>query len=153
MSGDNNQFTQRMRQRWIKVLARASSENLEEALHKIRIRPDYKFLRNPETGMVMVRARTGGVGQRFNLGEMTVTRCVVKTDDGDVGCGYVMGCDHRHAEYAALFDAMLQNPRHRIDLMDNIIHTLELEQKDREKTESRKSAATKVDFFTMVRGE
>jgi alpha-D-ribose 1-methylphosphonate 5-triphosphate synthase subunit PhnG len=103
--------------------------------------------------MIMARARTGGVGQRFNLGEMTVTRCVVRTDDGNVGCGYVMGCDHQHAEYAALFDAMLQNPRYRIDLMDNIIYQLEAAQGGREETASRKSASTKVDFFTMVRGE
>jgi alpha-D-ribose 1-methylphosphonate 5-triphosphate synthase subunit PhnG len=153
MSGNNNQFTQRMRQRWMKVLAKASLEDLKDAVQKTDSHPDYQFLRNPETGMVMARARAGGTGQRFNLGEMTVTRCVVRTDDGDVGCGYVMGCDHQHAEYAALFDAMLQNPSYRVDLMDNIIHQLEVVQKDREKTISRKSASTKVDFFTMVRGE
>jgi alpha-D-ribose 1-methylphosphonate 5-triphosphate synthase subunit PhnG len=153
MSFYNNQFTQRMRQRWMKVLAKASSKDLEDALQKIVIRPDYEFLRTPETGMVMVRARTGGIGKRFNLGEITVTRCVIRTDDGDVGCSYVMGCDHRHAEYAALFDAMLQNTRYRIDLMEDIIHHLEAEQRGREETASRKSASTKVDFFTMVRGE
>jgi alpha-D-ribose 1-methylphosphonate 5-triphosphate synthase subunit PhnG len=153
MSGNNNQFTQRMRQRWMKVLAKAAPEDLEEALQEIAIRPDYHCLRNPETGMIMVRAKTGGVGRRFNLGEMTVTRCVVRTDDGYVGCGYVMGCDRQHAEYAALFDAMLQNPRHRIDMMDSIIHRLEVKQEHREETASRKSASTKVDFFTMVRGE
>lgn len=84
MSGNNDQFTQRMRQRWMKVLAKASLEDLEDAVQKTGSRPDYQFLRNPETGMVMVRARAGGTGQRFNLGEITVTRCVVRTDDGDL---------------------------------------------------------------------
>ncbi len=32
----------------------------------------------PRPGMTLVRGRMGGTGSPFNLGEMTVTRCVVR---------------------------------------------------------------------------
>ncbi len=67
-------------------------------------------LRGPEAGLVMVRGRTGGGGAPFNLGEMTTTRCTVRTDAGFVGHAYVAGRDERLAEVAALADALLQDP-------------------------------------------
>src|SRR3546814_16146802 len=64
--------------------------------------------------MVMVRARAGGTGEQFNLGQMTVTRCALKLAGGDatpscVGLGYVQGRSTRHAELAAVSDALLQD--------------------------------------------
>jgi alpha-D-ribose 1-methylphosphonate 5-triphosphate synthase subunit PhnG len=126
---------------------------LESALENVGEKPEYGYLRRPETGMIMVQARTGGTGQRFNLGEMTVTRCTVKTEAGLIGCGYVMGGDHRHVELVALFDALLQDARYRSILMKSVISKLESDREKQKERISKKSASTKVDFFTMVRGE
>ncbi len=74
------------------------------------ILPDYTVLRGPESGLVMVRGRAGGGGAPFNLGEMTVTRCTVRTESGLVGHAYIAGRDERRAELAALADALMQDP-------------------------------------------
>src|SRR5690606_793551 len=98
------------RQRWMSVLAKARNEELDRAWAELADKPRWRSLRKPEAGMVMVRARAGGTGGRFNLGEMTVTRCAVQLDGGATGHAYVAGRDGRKAELAALFDALLQDP-------------------------------------------
>ena len=153
MSFTGNAFTTEERQKWMSILSKSSCQELEDAWKGISEKPGYQHLRKPETGIIMARARAGGSGLRFNLGEMTATRCAVKTDDGYVGCAYVMGRDHRHAELAAVFDALLQNPGHQLKLLNKVILKLKVSHKKRKEKISKKSAATKVDFFTMVRGE
>lgn len=141
------------RQRWMSVLAKAQPKALEDLWKKAGATPDYSYLRQPETGMVMVRGRAGGTGQRFNLGEMTMTRCAVRLPDGRVGHGYVGGRDRDHATRAALVDALMQDAAQRTALDAAIIAPLEQAARQARETASRKAAATKVDFFTMVRGE
>jgi alpha-D-ribose 1-methylphosphonate 5-triphosphate synthase subunit PhnG len=141
------------RRRWMGVLARAPRRDLEAAWEALSERPSYTLMRAPEVGLVMVRARAGGVGNPFNLGEMTVTRCALKLADGTVGFGYVQGRDRRKAELAAAFDALLQRPQAGAQLEDGVIAPLEEAQAERRAARSRKAASTKVDFFTMVRGD
>ena len=141
------------RKRWMSILARADSEALENALDGLDRKPRHSLLRAPETGLVMVQGRANGSGQRFNAGEMTVTRCSVRLPDGAVGHAYVAGRDRRHAELAALFDALMQNPDLSDALERDVIAPLADSQDAGRQQARRKSAATKVDFFTMVRGE
>ena len=110
------------------------------------------WLRAPEIGGVMVRGRTGATGAPFNLGEMTVTRCSLKLPGGEVGHGYVQGRDKDHATRAALVDAHMQTAQSeaiRRDVLDPLEETM----RETTETRARKAAATKVDFFTLVRGE
>jgi len=65
----------------------------------------------------------------------------------------VMGRDHRHAELAAIFDALLQDPLHHHKISNSVVSILKDSCDKRKEEVSKKSAATKVDFFTMVRGE
>ena len=141
------------RQRWMSVLAKADGRALEEAWGKLAVRPSYQFLRAPEIGLVMVRGRTGGCGSRFNMGEMSVTRCAVQLDGGLVGISYVAGRIERHAELAAAFDALLQQPAIRPALEDFVIAPLEAAQQARRSKVSAIAAESRVEFFTMVRGE
>ncbi|MBL0714859.1 MAG: phosphonate C-P lyase system protein PhnG [Desulfosarcina sp.] len=141
------------RQRWMAVLAKTPVRRLEKEWLRMELKPEYDFLRRPETGAVMVQGRVGGTGQGFNLGEMTVTRCTVKSGEGSTGSAYVMGRSHRHAELAALFDSLLQVKGRHVELMEQVISPLAAELKAVKDMHSRKAAATKVDFFTMVRGE
>ncbi len=141
------------RKRWMGVLARSSADELTKRLESISPAPEYEYLRVPEIGMTMVRGRAGGDGQPFNLGEMTTTRCSVKLDSGMVGHGFVAGRNKAHAELAAIFDALLQSPVLGASLLSDVIAPLNHKQQQRREEQAAKTAATKVNFFTMVRGE
>lgn len=141
------------RQTWMGLLARAQTEVLEKAWSAMDIKPEYAVLRSPETGMVMVRARAGGNGGRFNFGEMTVTRCVVRMPDGKLGHAYVAGRNKRHATLAAVFDALMQDPENHDRLNADLISPIRQSLSESQSERARKVAATRVDFFTMVRGD
>jgi alpha-D-ribose 1-methylphosphonate 5-triphosphate synthase subunit PhnG len=138
------------RRRWMAVLARASRQELEAVVAPEL--PDHALLKPEETGTVMIEGRAGGTGARFNLGEVTVTRCVVRLG-GHVGLSYALGRDKRKARLAALIDAMLQDETMRPELERDLIVPLSRRQVARREAESRKAAATKVEFFTLVRGD
>lgn len=141
------------RQHWMAVLARADANAMEEAWHGLDRQPAWEYLRRPETGLVMVRGRMGGSGGRFNIGEMTLTRCAVRLlDSGIAGFGYVAGYAHERAMWAALFDSLLQDAEHGPAVMAALI-TPEAEriQKDKKRA-SKRAAATRASFFTLERG-
>lgn len=141
------------RRRWMSVLAQARPEDLEVAWSALGDQPAYRMVRRPENGLVMVRARAGGSGTRFNLGEMTVTRCTVELPSGAVGHAYVGGRSQRHAELAAVFDGLLQDPARRPALELRLVAPLEAAQRERRAALQARSAPTRVEFFTLVRGE
>jgi alpha-D-ribose 1-methylphosphonate 5-triphosphate synthase subunit PhnG len=138
------------RRRWMSILARAEAAEIAERLDALPPPPPHRRLRGPETGLVMVRGRAGGDGAPFNLGEMTVTRCAVRLDDGTVGHGYVAGRDARQAELAALLDALMQDATRRPGLEAAVIAPLEAAQAERRAGLARRAAATRVEFFTMT---
>jgi len=141
------------RQGWTGVLAKADPAVLDDHWQGLPERPRYALLRPAETGLVMVRGRISGSGAPFNLGEMTMTRCAVRLEDGPVGFGHVAGRSRRHAELAALFDAMLQDARWHDALHGALIDRLAAAQAARRHAQQAEIAATRVDFFTLVRGE
>ncbi|MGU9982354.1 phosphonate C-P lyase system protein PhnG [Phreatobacter sp. HK31-P] len=110
------------------------------------------ILRAPEIGLVMVRGRIGGDGAPFNLGEATVTRAAVALPGGEVGFGHVLGRDREKARLAALADALWQAPA-----TQDAVEALLAPVRERLATEAackrERAAATRVDFFTMVRGD
>ncbi len=144
--------TQDDRKTWMSLLAKSPVDELERLFSTFDGAQEYTFLRAPEAGGVMVRGRAGATGAPFNLGEMTVTRCSLKLAGGEVGHAYVQGRDKAHATRAALVDALMQTAqaaavrRHVLDPLEQVMtRTREIR--------AAKAAATKVDFFTMVRGE
>ena len=142
------------RRRWMGVLARAACEDLEAAWQALDARPAYTHVRKPETGLVLVRGRAGGTGAAFNLGEMTMTRCAVRVETPEgrlVGLSFVAGRDVRHAELAAVFDALLQDPRHHAEIEAAVIGPAEARLDAARRAKAAEIAATKVDFFTLVR--
>lgn len=142
-----------VRARWMSALAQAEPVAIEAAWEALARRPQYRLLRPPETGLVMVRGRAGGTGSPFNLGEMTVTRCSVELEGGRVGHAYVAGRDRRHAEAAAVFDALLQDEAQRGTLEARVIEPLLRAREARHREARARAATTRVEFFTMVRGE
>lgn len=139
------------RQDWLAVLAHAPRPLL--AQHAATI--DWSalaWLREPEFGLAMLRGRIGGFGDRFNLGEATITRCVVRCgDDGrdTLGVGYVIGRDEERARWVALFDARLQQPAHHARLMANVIEPLRVAVTAQRRLQRERTAASRVQFFTL----
>ena len=139
------------RQRAMAALAAAPTRALAQIWDAWADKPETQRVRGPETGLVMVRGRTGGGGSPFNLGEATVTRATVRLSTGEIGHSYALGRDGEKAVVAATLDALWQTgARQRV--MDAVVA---LEQAALEADEQRRAetAATRVNFFTMVRGE
>jgi alpha-D-ribose 1-methylphosphonate 5-triphosphate synthase subunit PhnG len=140
------------RRRWMGILAKAHADEVAHCCSRLGLPANYDLLRRPETGLVMVRGRTGGDGNPFNLGEMTVTRCSVRLADGTVGHAWIAGRAVTHAEQAALLDAFMQSAGDH-SAIEAELNRLESRQAMRRDEAACKAAATRVDFFTMVRGE
>lgn len=137
------------RQTRMGLLARAPAARLAQVLPDL---PPFAWLRAPEIGAVMLRGRMGAAGAPFNLGEMTVTRCALRLADGAVGHAWVQGRDKDHATRAAAVDALMQGPE-AARIAAEVLAPLEAEEQARRQDRAEKAAATKVEFFTMVRGE
>src|SRR3977135_2886213 len=112
--GENGK--QEQRQAAMAVLAHSPAAEMAACLVAIVV-PAYEDLREPETGLVMVRGRIGGDGAPFNLGEASVTRASVRMESGEVGFSYLLGRDHDKARLAAVCDALWQS-EHRRDAIE-----------------------------------
>ena len=145
------------RAHWMALLARAPIHILEPALHEHAALPA-RWLRAPETGLMMVQGRAGGTGERFNLGEVTVTRCALRVevdgaDGGEptVGVAYVLGRSHRQVQLAALADALLQDPARQAALDTGLLDPIRRHLAQVQAERQARTASTRVDFFTVAR--
>lgn len=135
------------------ALAMASGGEIRRLWDAAGFETDAQALRGPETGLVTVRGRIGGAGAPFNFGEATVTRATVQLPGGEIGHAYALGRDKEKARLSAIADALWQNPARRAEIEEKIIAPLKAAQVSADEKRRTETAATKVDFFTMVRGE
>ncbi|PLZ04182.1 phosphonate C-P lyase system protein PhnG [Burkholderia sp. WAC0059] len=151
------------RRAWMAVLARTPRAELETALADAldgESAPPFDWLRPPQTGLAMVRGRVGGTGDAFNLGETTVTRATLRLRGenlsgatGVVGVACHLGRDKRRVELAALADALLQLPERHARLYERLVAPLAGRIEARRTQQRNDTAGTRVEFFTMVRGD
>jgi alpha-D-ribose 1-methylphosphonate 5-triphosphate synthase subunit PhnG len=141
------------RRRSMGLMARAAPAELAGPLAACW--PDHhaRDLKLVETGLVMLRGRIGGDGAPFNLGEATVTRAIVELPTGERGYGHVLGRDGAHARAAAVLDALWQIPLEREAIEKRVLRPIEARLEAERARASAETAATRVDFFTLVRGE
>lgn len=148
----NTEDSDAQRRRWLAVLARAPRQAL--AHHAPPVLADHRFewLRRPEVGLAMVRARIGNAGDRFNLGEATVTRCAARIELGGavaVGVGYLLGRDVQRAEWVAGLDALLQLPSQQALLLQTVIAPLAEAAAEARRRRELRTAASRVRFYTL----
>jgi len=141
------------RQRWLSVLAHSSAALLETHWQALNLQPAFTLNRPAEIGLTRLQARMGATGKRFVMGDATVTRAVVQLSDGTLGYSYLLGRDKAHAERCALLDALLQQPETRQLLEEKIITPLAAWRDEQRQLRAREIASSKVDFFTLVRGD
>ena len=135
------------------VLAESATAQIASLVERLGSLPDYDDMRTPENGLVMIRGRIGGDGARFNLGEATVSRAVVRLASGEMGFGYVLGRDRVKARLIALCDALVQTQAFSGAVEEHVLAPLGTQLEAQRNARARQVAATKVDFFTLVRGE
>jgi alpha-D-ribose 1-methylphosphonate 5-triphosphate synthase subunit PhnG len=134
------------------VLAHSKAADIAGRLDAVAL-PAHEILREPESGLVMVRGRIGGDGAAFNLGEATVSRAAVRLASGEVGFGYALGRDREKARMIALCDALVQTDEFAGLVEGSVIEPLRAAMIARRHQRAAETAATRVDFYTMVRGE
>ena len=135
------------------VLAESAAAEIASLVEGLEPLPAHDDMRAPENGLVMIRGRVGGDGAQFNLGEATVSRAVVRLATGEIGFGYVLGRDRDKARLIALCDALVQTKDHSAAVESKVIAPLRAHLEAQCDQRARQVAATKVDFFTLVRGE
>ncbi|MBB6117070.1 alpha-D-ribose 1-methylphosphonate 5-triphosphate synthase subunit PhnG [Rahnella inusitata] len=141
------------RQRWMSVLAHSRPDELLAHWQTLNLSPQFERIRAAETGLTQLQGRMGGTGKRFVMGDMTITRAVIQLDGGVYGYSYVSGRNKPHAELCAVIDALLQ-----MQGMDELLHKrviapLAALQQERRQQRAREVTSSRVDFFTLVRGE
>ena len=134
------------------VLAHSATADIAGRLGAMAL-PVYEDLRQPENGLVMVRGRVGGDGAPFNLGEATVSRAAVRLSTGEIGFGYTLGRDREKARLIALCDAMVQSAELAGAIEARVVAPLRAAMIERQNRKAEEAAATRVDFYTLVRGE
>lgn len=134
------------------VLARSDAAEIARHLKPIAL-PAYENLREPENGLVMLRGRIGGDGAAFNIGEATVSRAAVRLSTGEVGFGYALGRDRQKAQMIALCDALVQSDEFSEAVEEGVLTPLRAAMVAERDRRAAETAATRVDFYTMVRGE
>ena len=135
------------------TMAHATPAELAALIGTLPPLPALTDLRPPQIGLVMIRGRIGGEGPPFNAGEATVTRAAVRLETGEVGFSYILGREPGKARHAAIIDALWQTDSWRPKVEAAVLAPLRAAQQSRASEAARRTAATKVDFFTMVRGE
>lgn len=142
------------RPEWMALLARAPQNLLAGAIPQ-QISAAPQWLRKPETGLMMVQGRAGGTGERFNLGEITVTRCALRLVGADaqapVGVAYVLGRNHRLAQLVAMADALLQDPANHEMLEEKLLTPVREHLQQLQTFRQERAQTTKVDFLTVAR--
>jgi alpha-D-ribose 1-methylphosphonate 5-triphosphate synthase subunit PhnG len=152
MTACDQNSKQAQRQAAMTVLAHSDSAEIVRHLEAIAL-PLHENLREPENGLVMVRGRIGGDGAPFNLGEATVARAAVRLATGEVGFGYTLGRDRQKAQLIALCDALIQTADHAENVEAQVLAPLRAAMISERNAKAAETAATRVDFYTLVRGE
>ncbi|MDF1721992.1 MAG: phosphonate C-P lyase system protein PhnG [Minwuia sp.] len=135
------------------VLARADGKRLRALWTGLSLDPAFEMIRGPETGLATVRGRISGDGAPFNFGDVTVTRASVRLSDGSVGHAYRLGRDLGAARLCAVIDALARDNASATKIDSALVRPLQQAQTQRDARRQAETAATKVDFFTLVRGE
>ena len=146
-------MTDGARKRRLEAMAAAEGDWLAARAAALGGRPPSQPIRGPETGMVMLRGRIGGSGAPFNLGEATVSRASVRLADGAIGHAAVLGRDMAKAALIAELDALAQSADWAARIEAEIVAPALARSAERHSRQAEEAQATRVNFFTLARGE
>ncbi len=151
--GDPDARVTAARQEIMEICAQATEAELLSALDALDPPPEAIDIRPAETGLVMLRGRIGGSGAPFNVGEATVTRAAVRLSTGETGFSHLLGRSKERARVAAILEAAGQRPAYRRSLVQHLVRPVAERVKSERRAAREETEATRVEFFTLVRGE
>jgi alpha-D-ribose 1-methylphosphonate 5-triphosphate synthase subunit PhnG len=141
---------QAARTAWFKILVRVPADELIQASGLFSF--PMTRLKAPEVGLMMTDGRVHATGQPFHLGEVSLTRCVLRDDSGCLGYGQILGRNRHQAEAIAMLDLALQRQDSCIKA-EQLVATWSRGIEEVDALEADRVQQTAVEFFTMVRGE
>lgn len=125
------------------LLARADTTELKTAAAELGEDICVDRLCPPTVMTARVQGRTQDTAKRFYPCAVTVTRCILKVNQEFKGMAWIMGSRPKHCELAALFDGLLQDPRHHDALQIGLLRRLEArEQHDGNRMKSNAARTT-----------
>jgi alpha-D-ribose 1-methylphosphonate 5-triphosphate synthase subunit PhnG len=134
------------------MLALSSPADLEQLWGDTADKPSFDWIRPPEFGAVMARGRICDDGSNFNVGEVAITRCILRLAPTEhIGIAYVIGRRRRHATLAALLDAMAQTHGPAGDFVRSGILRLRAVLQQRRQEVRASVAKSEVDFSMLLR--
>ncbi|GAB6144747.1 phosphonate C-P lyase system protein PhnG [Desulfocicer niacini] len=136
--------TESNRQNWMALLAQADPADLEAARRQLDDKVSFTLITPPETGLFMVQCKKDGSGSRFNLGEVTVSKCILEVNGTWQGAAWVMGSNPRHAKLAALFDGLLQDPDYHDRIKTGLLKVLLKKEKIRDDQLNQAARASRM---------
>jgi len=111
------------------------------------------ILKQPQTGLIMMRIKDSANSEVFNIGEVLVTDCTVKVSD-KLGYGAVLGNQANRAEASAIIDAFFNLESQNMPGVKNIIESGIMEQAEKlrigKNIEFERVSRSRVDFETMT---
>ncbi len=139
------------RQNWMALLAQADPADLEAARKQLDDNFSFTLITAPETGLFMIQGKKDGSGSRFNLGEVTVSKCILEVNGTWQGAAWVMGSDLRHAKLAALFDGLLQDPGYHDRIKTELLNQLLVKEKIRDDQLNQAARASRMGGSSQVK--
>ena len=82
-----------------------------------------------------------------------MSRAAVRLASGEVGFGYTLGRDREKARMIALCDALMQIEEFAGAVEAEVLAPLRAAMVAEQNRKAAETAATRVDFYTLVRGE
>ena len=137
----------------MRACTHASGAELAAAISRISYSGTIDVIRQPECGLVMLRGRIGGSGSAFNVGEASVTRAAIQLEDGTRGVSYLLGRSTERARSAAILDGLVQRSEFRDVIRTGFVEPILRRAGEASRRRAEEASATRVDFFTLVRGE
>jgi len=151
-SEKDGKFAISRRKSLMQACAASTVTELKDFIAAYGANETFASVRGPETGLVLVRGRIGGGGSPFNLGDVTASRASVRLMTGEIGHGQLLGTNREHARLAAIVDALAQKPE-LTDAVDTLVESIIARVVKADEKRAAQVAATRVDFFTLVRGD
>ncbi|MCO7125265.1 phosphonate C-P lyase system protein PhnG [Sporolactobacillus shoreicorticis] len=131
-----------------RIMSACSLPLLEEIAHKIEQEQRLQVEREPQTSLIMTKAKDSVSSQPFYLGEVLVTECTVSLN-GQLGVGIVIGKKPVRAYCMAVIDAAHNAGLPVLDHWNAQFHEEEKRIQEKYALEDARNAQSQVHFNTM----
>lgn len=92
---------------WMRALACNDVDVLNARITALKLTPDYELIRAPESGLMWIQARIGGIDSHLFADNTMLTRVVTRLKSGTPGYNYLLGRNKQYVEQCAMIGVLL----------------------------------------------